>query len=100
MLKNRTLFYLIVALLPVAACADKPLPTDAVRDADSAIEIAKKFCGYRDDSQRRWDARLHGGIWDVRQYFAGESGTCGWQGAKVRASDGSSSGGEACVVTE
>jgi hypothetical protein len=80
---------------------DKPLSTDAVRDANAAIEVAKKTdCRFADDPSRKWTAWLHDGVWDVRQYYPGSSGECGWHGVKIRASDGDTGGRcEACTVT-
>jgi len=93
---------IIIAALALASCIDKPLPGDAVRDADAAIAIAKKEeCRFSDDPGSRWSAWLHDGVWDVRQYAPGKSGECWWHGVKVRASDGSTDGRcEACTGGE
>lgn len=91
---------ILIATFILAACIEKPLPDDAVRDADAAIAIAKKetACLITDDPNRRWSAWLHDGVWDVRQYFPGRSGECGWAAVKVRARDGRTDGKcEACV---
>lgn len=90
----------LLAAIALSSCVSKPLATDVVRDADTAIAIAKKTCVFPNDAARRWTAWLHDGVWDVRQYYPGESGACGWRGAKVRASDGYTGDlCESCTVT-
>jgi len=98
----RKIVLISIAASLLASCMEKPLPADAVHDADAAIAIAKKQdCKFSDDPNRKWTAWLHDGVWDVRQYFPGSSGACGWRGVKVRASDGDTGGRcEACVVAE
>ena len=93
----------IAAAFTLASCADKGLPTDTVRDPEAAIAIAKKSpeCRFSSDPSRRWTAWLHDGVWDVRQYYPGNSGECGWNGTKVRALDGYTDGQcEGCTITE
>ena len=97
----RSLVLMFVSLI-LAACVDHALPTDAVRDADAAIAIAKKQdCRFSNDPSEKWSAWLRDGVWDVRQYFPHSNGSCGWRGVKVRAADGNTGDRcEACVVTE
>jgi hypothetical protein len=58
----------LAGALVLAACIERPLPTDAVRDESQAIEIAKSACGegYQPPGRRwRWHATLHEGEWYV-----------------------------------
>ena len=85
-MRDRILISVIVPLL--ASCAETPLSTDTVRDGDTAIAIARKACGLVDYERYHWTAFLHDGVWDVRQYWQNQSGSCGYEGTKIRASDG------------
>jgi hypothetical protein len=56
--------------LALSACAtiDQPLPTDKVRDAETAIAIGKEICRQRGgDVSGQWTARFHLGVWEVEQ---------------------------------
>jgi hypothetical protein len=91
---------LLAAAIVLSSCIDKPLLTDIVRDEEAALAIAKGVCKFPDDKERHLSVWLHDGVWDVRQYYPGNSGACGWNGAKVRASDGHTDGCEGCTVTD
>jgi Tfp pilus assembly protein PilF len=58
--------------LALALCAcvtvEKPLSTDKVRDAETAIVLGKKICSQRGgDVDGQWVARFRLGVWDVEQ---------------------------------
>src|SRR5258705_12409243 len=99
MLVSRILARLLlsVATLSLVSCADKPLRTDTIQTAEGAITIAKKACDISDGEDRRWHVSLNNGVWDARGYRPDHSLSCGWKGAKCRASDGFTEGCEVCT---
>src|ERR1700687_225790 len=88
-------------LLTLAACAsDRPLPTDVVQDAASAIAIADKACGNEGHWRGTWSAKLQGRVWEARLEGPHDYGSGNRVSTTVRASDGEVSPCEICVTVD
>jgi hypothetical protein len=80
------------AAFAFALCACAPTHLDgsyAVRDADTAISIAKasrKPCWLSGETDH-WEASFKDGTWEVRKYFSAHDG-CNWEAETIDARTG------------
>jgi hypothetical protein len=89
----------VAALVALSGCATEPKPTDAVRDAETAISIAKKACGLAESKYAHWEARFRMGLWEVTEGLEDDKAGCGW-GARVNVwpDNGKTTPCQECVV--
>jgi hypothetical protein len=95
-----------LSLIALGACAtaERPLATDKVQDANTAIAIAQQACGVRGKTQTDgWTAELQGRGWHVSQggsWHLTQRGIRSWCPARaieVSAADGSTEDCRVCV---
>ena len=69
---------ILAALIALAGCTTEPKPTDAVRDSETAISIAKKACLISGSKDGHWEARFRMGLWEVTENRGAGKVNCGW----------------------
>jgi hypothetical protein len=92
-----------LAFLMLAACAEMPLPEDAVGDASAAIRIAKAACidnspwwTRRLAEKLDWQAKFHDRVWSV--WLEGLERGCHDIDVQINAADGKPSACTECVI--
>jgi len=88
-----------LSLCSAGGCAYQPKATDAVRDPETAIAIAKATCLHGARDTGHWNAELKFGLWQVTQTFADNKLGCSW-GVRVAVwpDNGKTKRYEECVV--
>jgi hypothetical protein len=88
-----------LCLCSAAGCAYQPKATDAVRDSETAIAIAKAACLHGARDTGHWSAGLKFGLWEVTQTFGDNKLGCSW-GVRVAVwpDNGKTKRCEECVV--
>jgi hypothetical protein len=89
----------LIAATALFGCMYQPRSSDAVRDAQTAISLAKKACLHGMPDGGRWEAKFSAGLWEVQESFENSKSGCGW-GIKVNvwADTGANKPCEICVV--
>ena len=83
----------------LVACSTQPAQTDKVRDAATAISIAKKDCTHDRAQDGLWQAHFSAGLWEVTQDFDADKSGCNFSTrVLVWADDGKTKPCEFCVV--
>jgi len=72
----------LAAAAALFGCVNQPVSSDAVRDAQTAISVAKKACLHGAPDSGRWEAKFSAGLWEVQQNFDHSNSGCDW-GVKV-----------------
>lgn len=91
-----------LAFLALTACAEMPLPDDAVKDQTTAIRFAKAACAndsfvWKAQVQRTdWRAKLHNRVWAV--WLEGPVRGCHDLDVRVNANDGKAGECTECVI--